>query len=197
MSPGHARYLERGHPAAAVGYIQFDFLFRQFAVPQLSAKGIPRGCGCGIANQGIQDAFLRRQFGLGLNGLSALFAYHGQGNFHQIADDLFHVPAHISNFGKFSGFNLDERRAGQAGQTAGDFRLTDTGGADHQNILRHHFFAHGAFQLHAPPAVAQGDGDRALGIVLADDKAVQFGNNLPGAEFGHGRRDSRVTFSLV
>ena len=39
--------------------------------------------------------------------------------------------------------------------------------------------------LLAAPAVAQGDGDRALGVVLADDVAVEFGNDFAGGKGGH------------
>jgi hypothetical protein len=38
--------------------------------------------------------------------------------------------------------------------------------------------------VRAPPAVAQGDGDRALCRVLADDVAVELGDDLAR---GHGR----------
>jgi hypothetical protein len=38
-------------------------------------------------------------------------------------------------------------------------------------------------ELHAPPAVAQGDRDRALGLVLADDVAVERLHDLAR---GHG-----------
>ena len=40
----------------------------------------------------------------------------------------------------------------------------------------------GPVELLAPPAVAQCDGDRALGVILADDVAVEFGNNFAGGK---------------
>ena len=42
-----------------------------------------------------------------------------------------------------------------------------------------------AFELLAAPAVAQRDGDGALGVVLADDVAVEFGDDLAGGESVH------------
>jgi hypothetical protein len=37
----------------------------------------------------------------------------------------------------------------------------------------------------ATPAVAQGHGDGALGLVVADDEAVQFGNDFAGGKLSH------------
>jgi len=51
--------------------------------------------------------------------------------------------------------------------------------------------------LLAPPAVAQGDGHGALGIVLADDVVVQLGNNLPGRHVHAHARVSMVWLWLV
>jgi hypothetical protein len=47
-------------------------------------------------------------------------------------------------------------------------------GPDHEDVLRRDFPAQRLGDLHAPPAVAQRDRDRALGRVLADDVLVQF-----------------------
>ena len=41
------------------------------------------------------------------------------------------------------------------------------------------------YQLQPPPTVAQRDCDRALGIGLADDEAVELGNDFAGREVGH------------
>ena len=51
-------------------------------------------------------------------------------------------------------------------------------------------------ELLAPPAVAERDRDRALGVVLSDDEAIEFGDDLAGAEAA-AHRDSRVTLRLV
>jgi len=53
-------------------------------------------------------------------------------------------------------------------------------------FFRQHFLAQGACELQPPPAVAQRDGDRPLGVGLADDEAVEFGNDFTGGEVGHG-----------
>src|SRR3546814_1312259 len=46
--------------------------------------------------------------------------------------------------------------------------------------------AHLRRQLHAPPAAAQGHRHGALGVVLADDVAVEFVDDFAGGQFGHG-----------
>ena len=52
-------------------------------------------------------------------------------------------------------------------------------------FFRHHLLAHLAGQLLAAPTVAQRDGDGALGLLLADDVAVELGNDLAGEKSGH------------
>ena len=103
----------------------------------------------------------------------------------EIADDLLDVAADIADLGEFGRLDLDEGRAGEPRQAARDLGLADAGRPDHQDVLRHDFLAHGAFQLLAAPAVAQGDRDGALGVVLADDVAVEFGNDFAGGEGVH------------
>ena len=70
-------------------------------------------------------------------------------------------------------------------QAAGDLGLADAGRPDHQDVLGHHLFAQGVVELLAPPAVAQRNGDGALGILLADDVTVELGNDFAGRKVGH------------
>ncbi len=65
-------------------------------------------------------------------------------------------------------------------QAARNLGLADAGRPDHQDILRQHFLAQLVVELQAPPAVAQRDGDGALGVMLADDEAVELGNDFAG-----------------
>src|SRR6185437_9871523 len=60
------------------------------------------------------------------------------------------------------------------------------GGADHQDVLRRDLVAHLRRELHAPPAAAQRHRHGALGVVLADDVAVEFVDDFARGEFGHG-----------
>ena len=59
-------------------------------------------------------------------------------------------------------------------QPARDLGLADAGRPDHQDVLRRDFLAQRLAHLHAPPAVAQRDGDGALGGLLADDVLVEL-----------------------
>ena len=43
-------------------------------------------------------------------------------------------------------------------------------------------------QLRPPPTVAQRHGNGALGVGLADDETVEFGNDLAGRKGTHGLR---------
>ena len=106
----------------------------------------------------------------------------------QIADDAVDVAADVADLGELRRLDLDERRARELGQAARDLRLADAGRADHQDVLRQHLFLEVALQLLAAPAVAQRDGDGALGVVLADDVAVELGDDLAGREVGHRSR---------
>ncbi|MCY1175258.1 hypothetical protein D9M73_154890 [compost metagenome] len=102
----------------------------------------------------------------------------------QVTNDRFDVAADIADFSELGRFDLDERRIGQFGQATGDLGFTDTGRANHQDVLWRYFNAQLFGQLHAAPAVAQGNGDGALGIVLADDVAVEFVDDFTGSH-GH------------
>ena len=166
--------------------LDLDFLVVELAGAQFLAKRIPRrGAGAG-ADQGIEHAILGGELRAGLHVLALAFAGLRDRDLDQVADDLLDVAADIADLGEFGGFDLDERRAGQFRQPPRDLGLADAGRPDHQDVFRQHFLAQQAGELQPPPAVAQRDGDRALGVGLADDEAVEFGNDFTGGEVGHG-----------
>ncbi len=125
--------------------------------------------------------------GFDFNFLLFFFLHHVNGQVRQIADDRFDVATDIADFGKFGGFDFDERRLGELGEPPRDFGLADPGGTDHDDILRRDFFAQIFRHQLAPPAIAQRDSDGALGLLLADDVTIELGNNLPRR---HHRRRS-------
>ena len=96
----------------------------------------------------------------------------------QIADDLIDVAADIADLGELGRFDLDEGRACELGEAARDLGLADAGRADHQDVLGQDLLAQLIVELLAAPAVAQRNGDGALGVALADDVAVELGNDL-------------------
>ena len=116
-------------------------------------------------------------------------AGHGDRDLDEIARDLLDVAADIADLGEFCRLDLEERRLRQPGQATGDLGLAAAGRADHQDVLRRYLLAQLGGQLLAPPAIAQGDRHGALGVVLADDKAVELGNNFARAESGHAAGD--------
>jgi hypothetical protein len=63
--------------------------------------------------------------------------------------------------------------------------LADAGRADHQDVLGVDFIAQLGRQLLAAPAVAKRHRDGALGLLLADDEAVEFRDDLARGEVGH------------
>ena len=106
----------------------------------------------------------------------------GDADFQQIAHDLLDVAADIAHFRELGRFDFQERRLRELGEAARNFGLADAGRPDHQNVLGQNFFAQFRAQLLTPPAIAQGDGDGALGVVLSDDEAVEFGNDFARRE---------------
>jgi len=134
---------------------------------------------------GIEYALFGAHMRLGLHLGALLFAHQTDADFDEIADDLLDVAADIADFGKLGGFDLDEGGAGKLGKAAGDFRLADAGGTDHQNVLGHDFVAQLGLELLATPAVAQRNRHGALGLMLADNIAIELGNDLAGGKSGH------------
>ncbi len=121
-----------------------------------------------------------------LQSFALVLLYLGDRDFEQIADDLLDIAADIADLGEFRRLDLEERRIGELGEAARNLRLAAAGRPDHQNVLRHHLVAHRAFEMQPAPAVAQRDSDGALGLFLADDEAVEFGDDFARRKFGHG-----------
>ena len=137
------------------------------------------------ADQRVDHAVLGGLLGARLDVLALALARQRDGDLDQIAHDLLDVAADIADLGELGGLDLEERRAGEPRQPARDFGLADAGRADHQDVLRQHLLAQLVVELQAAPAVAQRDRDGALGVALADDEAVELGNDFAGREVGH------------
>ncbi len=178
-----------------VGHLNLDLPVVQLAASQHAAKLLARlGTGL-VPHQGGDHPLLGRELGLGGDLLAQPLAGHVHGDLQQVADDLLDIPADVADLRELGRLHLEERRLRQVGEPAGDLGLADARRADHQDVLRQNLLAHVAVELLAPPAIAQRDGDGALGIVLADDVPVQLGDDLTGREAAH--RVSITTFVLV
>ena len=168
----------------SVGHGDFDVLVFHLAVTEHFSEFVLGVGAGGVADQRIDDAVFSTCFGLGLHVPPAGFAQHVEADFDQIAHDGIDVAADIADFGEFGGFHLEKRRLGEAGQPAGDFGLAAAGGADHQDVFRHHFVAQGFWQLGAAPAIAECYGHRAFGVGLAHDEAIELAHDFAGGEGG-------------
>ena len=154
------------------------------------------GAGIG-ADQRIEHAILGGLLRARLDVLAFPLARQRDGDLDQVAHDLLDVAADIADLGEFRRFDLEERRAGELREAARNLGLADAGRPDHQNVLRQHFFAQPVVELQPAPAVAQRDRDRALGVGLADDEAVELGDDFAGRKVGHACNVSTVTLRLV
>ena len=128
--------------------------------------------------QQIEQALLGIELRLVGNVFQLFFAHHVDGDFDQVADHRFHVAPDVADLGELRSLNLHERRVRELGQTACDLRLPHAGGADHDDVLGDDFFRQLGRQLLAAHAIAQGDGDGALGVVLSDDILVEFAHDF-------------------
>ena len=176
-------------------------------VPQHGPELFPGGAAVGLprfglssapgpepGQQQIQQALLHHFVGLGLD-LVPLFGLHQvDGQLHQVPDHGLHVPAHVAHFGELGGLDLEKGRLGQLGQPPGDLGLAHPGGADHDDVLGGDFVPQGLGDLLAPPAVAQGDGHRPLGVLLPDDIFIQLRHDLPGGQVIPGTRERLEQF---
>ena len=78
------------------------------------------------------------------------------GDFNQIANDLFHIATDIADFGEFCCFDFDEGRLCEPREPARDFGFSNARRANHQNVFGLHLLAQLIRQLLTPPAVSQG-----------------------------------------
>ena len=130
-------------------------------------------------------AALGPEHGLAEARLDVLGAHELDPVLDQVPHHRLDVAADVADLCELRRLELEERRAGESRQPPCDLGLADAGRADHQDVLRQHLVLQVALELLPPPAVPERDGDRALGVVLADDVAIELGDDLAGREVGH------------
>ena len=143
--------------------------------------------------QHIQDALFGSIFGAYALLLDFRLTRLLDRHFGQVADDGIHILADIAHFGELGGFDLDEWRIGQTRQAPCDLSLAHASGANHENVLGCDLGAQRLIDLLAAPAIAQRNGHRTLGPLLADDVAIEFTDNFLG---GHGRHDLSIKMAI-
>src|SRR5262249_12024364 len=84
----------------------------------------------------------------------------------------------VADLGKLGRLDFEKRRVGEPGEAAGNFGLTHAGRADHDDVLRYDVLGELLWQFLPAYSISEGDGDRALGSVLANDVFVQFDYDL-------------------
>src|SRR5262249_44537556 len=185
MASGHAWDLEGRHACAVVDDLNLDLAVVELAGAKPFAESIAGGeSGIG-ADQSVDHALLGIELRLGLDLFALCVAHESDAGFQQIADDLIHVAADIADFGELRGFDLDEGRAGEPGQPPRDLGLADAGRPDHQDVLGQDLLAQLLVELLPAPAVAERNGDGALGVALTDDVAVELRDDLTRRKTGH------------
>src|SRR5215510_11117668 len=150
--------------------------------------------------QEVEDTLFGQVLGALAHGEGHLGLDHVHRQLGQIADHGLHIAAHVADLGVLGRFHLQEGRLGELGEAAGDLRLPHPRGPDHDDVLGRDFVAELRGKILAAPAVAQRDGHRLLGEVLAHDVAVELGHDLRGGERrgeAHGWSVSTVICSLV
>ena len=137
--------------------------------------------------QKVQQAFLGILLGFFRNFFDLLLADHFDGDFHKVPNHGFDVAADVAHLSKPRGLHFEEGRVGQPRETTRDLRLTDPRGTDHDDVLRQDLFRQFFGKFLPADAVAQGDGDRTLGLRLTDHVLIQFGHDLTRSQGIQGR----------
>src|SRR4029079_1596317 len=181
----HARYLEHRHATTAGLHFNLYLFVVPLACSQFLSETLPRGRASARADQCVEDALFCRLLGTRLNVLPFTPEPQLDPDLNQIAHDLFNVATDISDFGEFCCLDFQKRRAGKPRESAGDLSLAGASRADHQDVLRQHFLAQPFVELKPSPPVAQSDSNGALCVALADNKAVEFGNDFARRKIRH------------
>ncbi len=135
--------------------------------------------------QGIEHAFLRSVLGTMPDFRHGIFPNHLDRDIHQIANNAVDFAPHVADLGKLGCFDLDKRCLGQTCETARNLGLTDPGRPDHEDVLWRNLASEWFVYLYSAPAIAQGDCNGALGLILADDVFVELLNDLSWGHLGH------------
>jgi len=173
---GNVHLADRGALRIADG--DLDLLVLQLTVAKHAPK-LGLGVGTrGLAHERVHQPVLGGKLGTRLHVTPADVAQHVEADLNEVAHNAVHVAADIADLGEFGCLDLQERRLRQLCEPARDLGLAAAGRADHQDVLWHHLLADALGELRTAPAVAQRNGDRALGVGLAHDEAVELGDDL-------------------
>src|SRR5690606_6387006 len=142
------------HRTQTRGDLDLDLFTVELAFAQLLAEYLSSIAVFAFANAGeqrVEYLIFRSVRGLAGHFFVFLFAQQFHRHEHEVANDGVDVSAHIAHFGELGGLYLDERRAGQLGETTCGFGFTNARWSDHENVLGRDFVAQRFRQLHAAP----------------------------------------------
>ncbi len=199
------------HRRCRLGDLELDHALVELALAQHAAQLVARARGVAVGRRGAPSA------GCGARAVAAAAGgrgraprrrsrartlrpcrcssrlHHVDRELGEVADHRLDVAADVADLGELRRLDLEERRLRELGEAARDLGLPDAGRADHDDVLRRDLVAQVVRHLLAAPAVAQRDGDGALGVALADDVAVELGDDL--ARRHRWRRDGSAARS--
>src|SRR5271155_3928990 len=192
----------------AFANFDFDHARVELAFAQLGAKFFPRASylfaalnfrgGRSVRRNGrrreeqVEQAVFGGLLGALGDFVELFFTDHINRGFDEIADHGFHVAADVADFGVFRGFHFDEGETCQAREAAGDFRLADASGADHQNIFRQNIFGELGWKFLPADPIAQSDGYGFFGEILADDIFIQLDDDFARGKLVERRERFRL-----
>jgi hypothetical protein len=205
----HARRRHDLHARRHGAHLDLDLAVVEVALAQhlaeaLARVAVARGFGLGTeadrprpGQQRVEDALLGGVHRAVAHLVGLRLARELHRHVHEVLDDRIHLAAHVAHLGELGRLDLDEGRAGEPREAPRDLGLADAGRPDHQDVLGRDLGAQLLVHLHAPPAVAQRDGDGALGRALADDVLVELLDDLAWGHGGHQPSTSMVRLRLV
>jgi hypothetical protein len=146
----------------------FDFLAVIFGLPVLGRR-----------HQQIEKPLSHALFRFGFDLLTLLLLDESDRGFSQVANHALDIAANVADLGVLGGFDLDERRADKRRKLPCNLGFAHAGRPDHDDVLWRDGLAQFGRKLLPAPAIAYRDGNGFLRCVLANDIAIQLGNDLP------------------
>jgi len=143
------------------------------------ARGPPTGA------ERVEHALLGTLAGAVHHLALLLLGHEPHGEVREVPDDRLDVATDVADLGELRGLDLQERGLCELREPARDLGLPDAGRADHDDVLGRDLVSQVRRHPHPAPAVAERDRDRALTVALADDVAVELGDDLPRCERAH------------
>ena len=147
--------------------------------------------------QKIKKQFLDSCFRILHDSAPHLGLHHVHSHCHKVADYGFNITAHIAHLGIFGCLDFYKRGTRKLGEAAGDLGLSNTGGTDHDYVLRNDLFPQRLGQHLPSHPVPQCHGHGPLGLVLADYIFIKLFYNLLRSKLIEIKHQSSSTIMLL